>query len=143
MKANDPYALLANTLEKQKGKNADKVPSREIIEYFMYLCAQDEGFMKLLLRQDKSLSKCFDYVYDYACTKLSKQNGAIEGMELLRIAESYYRLSDEELEKKKKKWPNATPNRKVKSQKADAKPQQPAPAPPPKAPEGPAQLSFI
>lgn len=144
MKVNDPYAKLADTLEKQiKGKNADKVPSREIVEYFMYLCAQDEGFMKLLLQKDKSLSKCFDYVFDYACAKLGRKNGAIEGLELLHTAAEYYRLSVEELEKKKQQWPNDTPNRKVKVQKADTKPQHSVPAPPPKAPEEPAQISFI
>lgn len=95
--------------EKASGQN---VPAVAIYHYLLEKCSGDETFSKLVIAEEKSISKCFSYVTEKAYEAAASQNITANtnsdkpisvGMssdEIFALVDEYFTLSDKEIKKR-------------------------------------------
>lgn len=93
-------------LEKESERvSGQQVPAIAIYNFLKEKCQNDEIFASKVLIETKKLSKCFDYIMEFARIKsITKENRVGVGMsseELFGLVVDYYKLDDETIEQNK------------------------------------------
>lgn len=98
--------------DEAKTVSGQNVPAIAIFQYLLEKVADDEEFAACVVKEEKTLSKCFTYVMEKALNLGREQNpnrkpndGFTVGMsstEIFGTVNEYYQLSDEEIENRKK-----------------------------------------
>jgi len=78
-----------------------RVPAEPIAIYLAKRCEEDAEFAAQVAQEHKTMDKCFSFVYEQAKKHLNGTNGWIDDNEVYSMAVDYFRLDDEELERKK------------------------------------------
>ena len=75
------------------------LPVFPIVRYLKNKCLADTTFASLVMDENKTLKKCFDYVTGEVKKALNSQNGWLDDEEVYAYAETYYMTSEEEFER--------------------------------------------
>lgn len=75
----------------------ERVPAEPIAKYLIDKCKQDNEFTERVKLKDKSLRRCFDYVFNEVKKKLDGNNGWVADDEVYQMAETYWLLNITEL----------------------------------------------
>jgi hypothetical protein len=78
-----------------------RVPAEPIAEFLKKKCGDDEEFAALIMKEHKTLDKCFSFVYEQVKKHLNGSNGWVDDNEVYLMSADYFRLDDEEIERKK------------------------------------------
>lgn len=88
------------TREAKKGGGSG-VPTTPIFLHLMGKIKTSEELKQFILLPNKTLSKCYQYVYEQARSQLNGASGWLDDNVVYQMAEEYYRLDEAEIEKKK------------------------------------------
>lgn len=107
--------------------SGQNVPAIAIFRYLVDKVKDDTEFSKCVMREEKTLSKCFTYLTQTALNKGIEQNPSrnpntaltvgMSSAEIFGIVNEYYELTDEEIEKRKKQKLAEIEAEKVKAEK--------------------------
>jgi hypothetical protein len=89
---------ITNSMEATEEK---RVPAEPIVKFLVKKCSEDEEFNSLVVPEQKTLEKCFNFVFEQVKNHLNRQSGWIDNGEVYRMAADYFYLDEAELERKK------------------------------------------
>jgi hypothetical protein len=78
-----------------------RVPAEPIARYLTGKCGGDGEFCALVMQEQKTLEKCFSFVYEQVKNHLNGNNGWISDNDVYMMALDYFYLDDAELERQK------------------------------------------
>jgi len=84
-----------------RGREEKYVPAEPIVRFLVNKCSEDAEFCKLVMQEQKTLAKCFTFVYEQVKNHLNREGGWIEDCEVYLMAVDYFNLDDAEAERVK------------------------------------------
>ncbi|MBP3916031.1 Cas9 inhibitor AcrIIA9 family protein [Clostridium sp.] len=82
-------AITKISLEMDKIENS-QIPVEPIVDYLLTQCVDDTEFPNVVMKEDKTLKGCIDYIMKEAKKILNGKSGCLEDSKVFEIAKNYF-----------------------------------------------------